>query len=144
MGTLNIQSLFVSSATLSCCIFILHLSVPLDLYLPCLPYIYPYLLLQVLALCTLQSSFFICLSRLLVRINFLHFFHLGHIVNMTLTMGSSFVIISSHLLQHEKAVPCSNHTEKLIFVRHSSEYETLDSDRKVNRNLLPDMRVHVI
>ena len=38
-------------------------------------------------------------------------------------------------LQHEKAVPCFNHTEKLIFVQHSSEYETLDSDRKVNRNL---------
>ena len=38
-------------------------------------------------------------------------------------------------LQHEKAVPCFNHTEKLIFVRHSSEYETSDSDRKVNRNL---------
>ena len=28
-----------------------------------------------------------------------------------------------------------NHTEKLFFVRHSSEYETSDSDRKVNRNL---------
>ena len=26
-------------------------------------------------------------------------------------------------------------TEKLIFVRHSSEYEMSDSDRKVNRNL---------
>ena len=38
-------------------------------------------------------------------------------------------------LQHEKAVPCFNHTEKLFFVRHSSEYETSDSDRKVNRNL---------
>ena len=39
------------------------------------------------------------------------------------------------LVQHDKAVPCFNHTEKLSFVRHSSEYEKSDSDRKVNRNL---------
>ena len=43
--------------------------------------------------------------------------------------------LQSISLQHEKAVPCFNHTEKLFFVRHSSEYETSDSDRKVNRNL---------
>ena len=38
-------------------------------------------------------------------------------------------------LQHEKAVPCFRNTEKLIFVQHSSEYETSDSDRKVNLNI---------
>ena len=27
---------------------------------------------------------------------------------------------------------------KAFFVRHSSEYKTLDSDRKVNRNIYPD------
>ena len=27
---------------------------------------------------------------------------------------------------------------KVFFVRHSSEYETSDSDRKVNRNIKPD------
>ena len=27
---------------------------------------------------------------------------------------------------------------KAFFVRHSSEYETSDSDRKVNRNIYPD------
>ena len=42
------------------------------------------------------------------------------------------------LLQHEKAVPCFRHIEKLIFVRHSSEHETSNSDRKVNRNIYPD------
>ena len=31
-------------------------------------------------------------------------------------------------LKHEKAVPCFRHTEKLIFVQHSSEYETSLSD----------------
>ena len=50
--------------------------------------------------------------------------------------GVEDILISS--LQHEKAVPCFNHTEKLIFIRHSSEYETSDSDRKVNRNFWPD------
>ena len=34
----------------------------------------------------------------------------------------------------------SSHTEKLFFVRHSSEYETSDSDRKVIQNLYSQMR----
>ena len=38
-------------------------------------------------------------------------------------------------LQHEKSVPCFRHTEKLFFVRHSSEYEMSDNDRRVNRNI---------
>ena len=33
---------------------------------------------------------------------------------------------------------------KAFFVRHSSEYETSDNDRKVNRNTLPDADVRDI
>ena len=37
---------------------------------------------------------------------------------------------------------------KAVFVRHSSEYKTLDSDRKVNRNIHPNAatldRMHLI
>ena len=35
----------------------------------------------------------------------------------------------------KKAAPCFRHTEKLFSSRHSSEYETSDSDRKVNGNV---------
>ena len=31
---------------------------------------------------------------------------------------------------------------KAFFVRHSSEYKTPDSDRKVNRNICPDAVTH--
>ena len=37
-------------------------------------------------------------------------------------------------LLHEKAETFFSHTESTFFVRHSSEYETSDNDRKVNRN----------
>ena len=44
------------------------------------------------------------------------------------TMDPYISLIYIHTsLQHEKAVPCFRHAEKLIFIRHSSEYETSDS-----------------
>ena len=38
-------------------------------------------------------------------------------------------------LLHEKAETFFSHTESTFFVRHSSEYETSDNDRKVSRNI---------
>ena len=38
----------------------------------------------------------------------------------------------------QKAATFFRHAEELIFVRHSSEYKTSDSDRKVNRSIDPD------
>ena len=55
-----------------------------------------------------------------------------HLFENSLCIMISLITVS---LQHEKAVPCFRHTEKLIFVRRSSEYETSDSDRKVNINI---------
>ena len=42
--------------------------------------------------------------------------------------------IDSSLL-HEKAETFFSDTESTFFVRHSSEYETSDNDRKVSRNI---------
>ena len=37
-----------------------------------------------------------------------------------------------------------SHILKAFFVRHSSENETLDSDRKVIQNLYSQMRIHMV
>ena len=37
-----------------------------------------------------------------------------------------------------------SHILKAFFVRHSSEYETSDSDRKVIKNLYSQMRIHMV
>ena len=48
---------------------------------------------------------------------------------------------------HEKAATFFDILEA-FFIRHSSEYKTSDSDRKVNRNIYPDAgtrdRMHLI
>ena len=41
----------------------------------------------------------------------------------------------SNSLLHEKAETFFSHTESTVFVRHSSEYETSDNDRKASRNI---------
>ena len=42
---------------------------------------------------------------------------------------------NSKLYFNEKAEAFFSHTERTFFIRHSSEYEMSDNDRKVNRNI---------
>ena len=48
------------------------------------------------------------------------------------SVGTSELYYSTKKWQH------SFHIMKAFFVRHSSEYEASDSDRKANRNIYPD------
>ena len=48
------------------------------------------------------------------------------------------------LVQHEKAAKFLEILKSFFFVRHSSEYETSDSDRKVIHNLYSQMQIHMV
>ena len=55
----------------------------------------------------------------------------------------SFKKIINRFVQHERAATFL-HILKAFFVRHSSEYETSDSDRKFMQNLYNQMRIHMV